>query len=182
MIPCRRLFALVLAAALPSSRGESQSLSRSFLEFNVGLSAGDASVPNGPSRGIAGDVLLGFKPGRTPGGFVTAVSASGQTPMASIACDLVPGGTCPIDFPGFLIVAAHAGWETEAGRARILAGPALAISESDGNGAALQIRLELAAPLSGRLSVIGSGRFVYIPGIADRSFTLGAAGIGLRIR
>ena len=172
----RTIQALVICAILTPSAIIAQRAT--FVEFNVGLSAGDASVPTGPSRGISGDLLLGLPRGRS---MVIALSVSGQKSMANVVCDVVPGGSCQIDFPTFKLLAAQIGWETNSGRVRVLAGPALAIAGPQA-GVAAQVRVELSKPVSEDLALIASARLAYIPDIADKSFSLGAIGIGLRVQ
>jgi hypothetical protein len=109
------------------------------------------------------------------------MSGSGQTSGVRIACDLVPGGSCTPNFPTFWMVSALLGWETQSANVRVLVGPALAISDSKEVGAA-QARLEIAKPLSPHFALLVSGRVAYIPDHNDSSFTLGAVGVGFRLR
>jgi len=151
-------------------------------EINAGASFGDSSVPHGPSRGLSADALLGFRLGNSESsGFVIALSGSGQTSGVRIACDLVPGGSCTPSFPTFWMVSALVGWETQSANARVLVGPALAISDSEEVGAA-QARVEIAKPVSPHFALIASGRVAYIPEHRGSSFTLGAIGVGFRLR
>lgn len=115
------------------------------------------------------------------GGFVAAISTSGQALGVHSACDVVPGGTCPPDFPAFWTLSALAGWESGNGRTRFLVGPAFARSSGKLAGAA-QARVEVAMPITGHVSLLASGRFVHIPSYRGDSFNLGSIGVGLRLR
>ena len=170
---------IAVAVHTPCAAQQRGSLS---LELNAGASFGDSSVPHGPSRGLSADALLGLRLGNSQsGGFVVAMSGSGQTSGVRIACDLVPGGSCTPNFPTFWMVSALLGWETQSANVRVLVGPALAISDSKEVGAA-QARLEIAKPLSPHFALLVSGRVAYIPDHNDSSFTLGAVGVGFRLR
>lgn len=130
----------------------------------------------------AANILVGYHPGSgSSGGFVAGVSASGQTPLGNSSCDVVPGGSCAINFPSFGILAAQAGWETSNGGARILAGPALAFSRGTGVFAG-QVRVDLAKRLSYNFSLLASGRVAYVPDFQGNAFSLGAIGVGFRVR
>ena len=171
--------ALVMCATRDAA---SQELRPVSFEFSVGPGFGGSSFPYGPSGGASGDVLLGLRPGaRAAGGFVVALSGSGQAFGVSFACDIVPGGSCTPEFPEFWILSALAGWETGNGAARLLIGPAVATSSSEQVGAA-QARLELAKPIFSHLSVLASARFSYVPKYRDDSFRLGSIGVGFRLR
>src|SRR5262245_7858269 len=109
----------VLLAVTAQSRTAAQQLRPVSFEVNVGASFGNSSVPHGPSRGLSADALVGFRTGSAPGGFVLALSGSGQAPGVHVAsCDAVPGFPCESDFPVFWIVSALAGWETRNAGAR----------------------------------------------------------------
>lgn len=152
-------------------------------EFNVGVGFGGSSAPHGSSTGLALDALLGFRPrARAAGGFVVAVAGSGQAlGVAEASCDALPGVPCTPEFPEFWVLSALAGWETENGDMRFLAGPALAGSGLKPVGA-MQARLDLAKPVVGHVSVLASARFAYLPKHRGDSFSLGSIGVGFRLR
>jgi hypothetical protein len=155
------------------------------VEFNVGMGFGGSSAPHGSSGGLAADALLGFRPGASglaAGGFVVAVNGSGQAfGVSQASCDAVPGVPCTPEFPRFWILAALAGWETRNGGMRFLVGPALARSSSTPVGAA-QARLDWAKPIVGRVAVLASARFAWVPEYQGDSFKLGSIGVGVRLR
>ena len=153
------------------------------VEFNVGAGFGSSSsAAYGPSRAVSADLLLGYRlRASASSGLVLALSGSTQASGVHVVCDIVPGGSCTRNFPNFWIASGLVGWETGNGQVRILAGPALALSGSEQAGAA-QARLELAKPLAGRWSLLASGRLAYLPEHGGDAFTLGAVGIGLRVR
>jgi hypothetical protein len=179
----RRLLAL-LAVGLASRASLCAAQARwpVSLEFSLGAASGGSSAPHGSSYGFSADALVGFRPGaHGTGGFVVAMSGSGEAlGVHEASCDAMPGGTCTPDFPEFWMVSALAGWETGRGGARLLVGPALAISDSTSVGA-LRLRVDLAKPIFGRVSLLVSGRVAYIPDYGGDSFHLGSIGVGLRL-
>jgi len=168
-----------LLTILPSGNGRAQTF-----DFGVGVSFGGSSAPYASSHGGSADVLLAFRPGaraRAAGGFVVAVSVSGQVLGVHSDCGVLPGGTCPPDFPAFGILSTLAGWETSSGGARFLVGPAVAISGSQLVGAT-QARLDLAKPIFSHFSLLASGGFAYIPKYRGDSYSLAYVGVGFRLR
>lgn len=152
-------------------------------EFNAGVGFGGSSAPHGSSGGLALDALLGLRPGaRAAGGLVVAASASGQAfGVGEASCDAIPGVPCTPESPEFWMLAMLAGWETGNGAMRLLVGPALAGSGAGPVGAA-HARVDLARPVVGRLSLLASARFAYIPDYRGDAFRLGSFGVGVRMR
>jgi hypothetical protein len=179
----RRALCLTILVLVAPPASQAQRLSPITLEANIGASYGGSSGAFGPSGGFSGDALVGYRiPTNALGPFVLAISGSGQAPgVHAVSCDVVPGGSCTNGFPIFWILSALAGWETETGGARVLVGPAVAISSSHRVGAG-QVRLDLARPLSTRVSLLVSGRFAYIPQYRNDVFRLAALGVGVRLR
>lgn len=182
-ILCRSILCLVAVGLSLPSWTQAQRPNPISFEANIGASYGGSSGAFGPSGGISGDALVGYRiPTNALGSFALGISGSGQVPgVHAVSCDVVPGGSCTNGFPTFWIFSALAGWETETGSARILVGPALAISSSHRVGAG-QARLDLARPLSTRVSFLVSGRFAYIPQYRGDVFRLAALGVGFRLR
>jgi hypothetical protein len=178
---------LICFTALAISRVSpcaAQRLSPVSFDFNVGVGFGDSSGPYDSNVGVAADALVGFRSGaraRTAGRFVVAVSGSGQVFGGGESCTAIPGIPCTSGFPEFGVLSTLAGWETGAGGARLLVGPAVARSRSEFIGAA-QARLDLAKSISSHFSLLVSGRFTYIPRSQGESFSLGAIGVGFRLR
>ena len=161
-----------------------QQLSPISFEANVGMGLGGGSAPYGSSgASLSADALFGFRVAQLgSASLVIAASGSGQAPGVHVAsCDALPGGSCSPDFPVFWIVSTLVGLETAHGGARILVGPAVAISSSQRVRAG-QVRLDLAKPLVPHVSLLMSARFAYVPEYRGSSFSLGAAGVGLRLR
>ena len=179
----RCVLCLTVVVLISPSASQAQRSNPISLEANIGASYGGSSGAFGPSGGFSGDALVGYRiPTNAPGPFVLGISGSGQAPgVHAVSCDVVPGGSCTNSFPTFWIFSALAGWETESGNARILVGPAVAISSSHRVGAG-QLRLELARPVSTRASFLVSGRFAYIPQYRGDVFRLAALGVGFRLR
>jgi hypothetical protein len=182
----RTLHRILICFAVLATAGVSpcaaQRLRPVSFDFNVGASVGASSAPHESSGGISADALLGFQRGaRAAGGLVVAVGVSGQALGVHAACDVVPGGTCAPDFPGFGILSTLAGWETANGGARFLVGPAVAMSGSKLVGAT-QARLDLAKPIFSHFSLLVAGGFAYIPKYRGDSFSLGSIGVGFRLR
>lgn len=181
-VPYRLIGYLTVLALIPPSASRAQQLGPVSFEANIGLGLGRSSAPHGPSVRLVADALLAFRiPARVGASVVIGSSASVQSVGAHQSCDILPGGTCSPDFPEFQIVSALAGLETEGGSARILVGPAVAVSRSHAVGAG-QARVEFARPLFARVSVTASGRFAYVPQHRGEAFSLGAMGVGLRLR
>jgi hypothetical protein len=181
--PTRRLPTLVavgLACAAPPC--VAQGRWAVSVDVSVGAGIGGSSAPHGSKYGASADALVGFRPGAGPaGGFVVALSASGEALGVHQSCEVLPGGACTPDFPGFWMVSALAGWELPRGGVRFLAGPAVAISNSTAVSAA-RLRVDLAKPIFGRVSLLVSGRVAYIPDYGGDSFSLGSMSVGVRLR
>jgi hypothetical protein len=178
----RWVIACLILLAGSVSPSAAQRTSRGSFEFNVGASFGVSSAPHGSSAGVSADVLFGLRLGATPNrGFVVAASGSGTAAGVHTACDALPGGGCAPDFPVFWILSTLVGWDIGSPDARILVGPAVAISSSRQVPAA-QLRAELATSISRHWSLLASGRYVYIPDYRGDRFGLGSLGVGFRLR
>lgn len=115
-------------------------------------------------------------------GALIAAMGAGIQGTGPITSDCVPhpSGGCVPWFPDFNVFSAAAGWETSGGTLRGLVGPAAV--HADAMAAAVIGRVDLSAPLLGRLWFLASARGLYVPNYAGDSFRLGNAGIGVRIR
>jgi len=176
------LATLAILATCLAVPAVAQQSARTAIEFNAGPGFGGSSAPHVAKGGLAVDALVAMRTGaRAGGGFVVALSGSGQPFGVAVSCDVVPGGTCTPEFPEFWVVSVLAGWETAGGRARILVGPGVASAESTLAGAA-QGRIELTQPLTRGLSLLASARLSHIPSYQGESFRLAGFGLGVRIR
>jgi hypothetical protein len=177
---------LCVAAALAflqTNQCAAQELLPVSIEGSFGFGSGGTSGRYGPAGAVALSMLMGFRTGSKPGGFVFAVSGSVQAPLELEAvCILDPvTNTCPPEFPTFLLVSTLVGIENKSAGARILAGPSIALSDSKGSLAA-QLRLDVFKHMFGPISFLASGRVSYVASYEDDSFVLSSFGIGLRLR
>ena len=172
----------VLAVALASPCA-AQQLWPVFLEANIGVGVDNSSSAHAPSGRLSTDALIGLRLGaRSGGGIVVALNGAAYA-LGSGVAECPADGSCTPDFPIFRIVSTLAGWETSAGSARLLVGPAVARPRGDAAfvGAA-QVRMEFTTPAFRHLALLASGRFVHIPRYQGDSFSLMSAGVGVRLR
>lgn len=82
-------------------------------------------------------------------------------------------------YAGFNSVSALASWQSQRGRFRVFAGPTLAYGDEAALG--LQGRIDIAAPVTQRLSLTLNGRAFALPSLQGASYQLLDVGFGLRI-
>ncbi len=96
-----------------------------------------------------------------------------------LVCRLTASGDCMPPYPGFTSLSALAGWQSPRGWLRVFGGPTLAYGDEAALG--LQGRIDLAAPLSRRVSLTLNGRGFALPSFQGASYQLFDVGFGLRI-
>lgn len=176
-------FAIVLALNSWASVAFAQAPGRLSLDISVGRGFGSTEgVYRDNHSGLAADLLAAvrLRP-LASGGVVAALGAGvqGTGPITSI-CIPHPSGGCVPSFPEFRVFSGAVGWEMSGGRVRGLVGPAAV--HADATAAAVFGRVDIAAPLVGRVWFLVSARAVLVPDYRDDSFRLGTVGIGVRIR
>lgn len=183
-----RFFVLALAVAMASlgaAHVRAQSLSPVSIEATLGAGKGwTGGQYLGSRSGVAADILLGVRLRRAGSGALAAgLSASAQGGGTSTTmCRLETSDTCIPAFPDFFAVAPLVGWESGAGRLRMLVGPAFVQARGEGSALGVQSRLDLAVPLAGRFGAVASIRPTIIPDYRGDTVGLLAFGVGLRFR
>ncbi len=183
-VPGRSLAVLAVLTLATAGPAVARQLPTPTVDVSVGAALGSRPGRHDSDLGVSADAFLGFRPGareRRAGGLLLGVGGSVLALPTEVSCDVVPGFPCNPGFPSFWTLSSLAGWESAAGGTRILAGPALARSQSE-SAAALQARVDVARPVSRRLWLLASGRLSYIPRHRGESFTLGAVGLGVRLQ
>jgi hypothetical protein len=157
---------------------------RVFLESNVGLATGrTAGEYLDNETGIAADLVIG---GRiwADRAWIAAVSLSAQGGGPhDDECIPASKGGCVKSFPSFVMIGLPFGYETPAAAAlRFSASPVLVRPNFDNWTFGFQGRIDGAAAVLWRISIIASGRVALIPSYEGNSFRLYAFGLGLRLR
>lgn len=168
--------------AFPSV-GAAQHLWPVSAEISVGRTTGSTSGEyRSNDTGLALDVLAGARVGQLPQGSLFAavgLALQGTGPVTDICLPASRGGCIP-RFPQFCIASILAGWETDDGAARVLAGPAYAWADRAAPG--LQAHGSLFLIHTWRLAVGVTIRGLILPVYDGDSFQLLAGGVTVRVR
>ena len=156
------------------------------LDLSAGFAAGHSTGPHkGNNVGISADGLAAYQFTSLqayPSAAAVAFTVQGSGP-ANGDCQLLPDGSCVPGFAQFEILSVLAAWPMTRSF-RIAAGPAAARAYGDWDTVRLAwaTRIDLAAPVDTRLTLLLSFRGFLVPSYNQNRFTLGSLGFGLRLR
>ncbi len=174
----------VIAVSSPATAQEEWPFT---IEANIGFGAGSTTgVYKDNDVGLAAGILLGHRLFDTEKGHAfgaVAVDFQGGGPTTS-ECIQLPEDGCVPEFPSFEVASIMAGWERRSTGIRILGGPSAVRAYGDWKTIKLgwTARLDAAAPLFGRIALVGSLRAMLLPSYAGERFQLISLGGGLRLR
>ena len=161
---------------------DAQSEVATAVDLSLGIGRMHSSTPHiGDGTAPTLDLTVSrWRRGATRGNVVFGAGAStqGGGTSESICLPSASGGCIP-RYPNFVSLSALAGWQTQRGRFRVLAGPTLAYADEAALG--LQGRVDLAAPLTQRWSLTLNARGFALPSLQGASYQLFSVGAGLRI-
>ena len=184
MHPTRSLSAVLLLAvlAIPAATSAQDAGSALRFDLGVGIGTGRGGGLRDLRGGVAASSMLSWRIRRSSTTPLTlGVNASGQYVFdGSDDCLLGPLDGCVPNYPDMQSVGLLIG--VAGGDSRLLVGPAFFHAKETGNAPGLQGRIDVAMPARARLAVTLWLQGALGPRLKGETYTVGSAGLGLRLR